>query len=110
MTGKEDDGPNLRAFLAFPLDLRREFGLALRDEIRRTVSDESQVDEELRYLLGLLRGQGCKRRLAAGFLHGGRLHVFPAMRDRVTELFHTRGSGAWGIGTRGSFRGGGRGG
>ena len=38
------------------LDLRREFGIALRDEIRRTVSDESQVDDEVRYLLGLLRG------------------------------------------------------
>lgn len=38
------------------LDLRREFGLTLRDEIRRTVADESQVDEEVRYLLGLLRG------------------------------------------------------
>jgi DNA-directed RNA polymerase specialized sigma24 family protein len=37
------------------LDLRREFGLTLRDEIRRTVSDESQVDEEVRYLLSLLR-------------------------------------------------------
>ncbi len=37
------------------LDLRREFGVTLRDEIRRTVTDESQVDDEIRYLLGLLR-------------------------------------------------------
>jgi RNA polymerase sigma-70 factor (ECF subfamily) len=37
------------------LELRREFGIVLRDEIRRTVTDESQVDEELRYLLKLLR-------------------------------------------------------
>ena len=27
----------------------------LRDEIRRTVADEEQVDDEIRYLLGLLR-------------------------------------------------------
>ena len=38
------------------LNLRREFGTALRDEIRRTVTDESQVDGEVRYLIGLLRG------------------------------------------------------
>ena len=38
------------------LDLRRDFGTALRDEIRRTVTDESQVDGEVRYLIGLLRG------------------------------------------------------
>ena len=37
------------------LDLRREFGVTLRDEIRRTVTDEAQVDDEIRYLLGLLR-------------------------------------------------------
>jgi DNA-directed RNA polymerase specialized sigma24 family protein len=37
-------------------DLRREFGLTLRQEIRRTVSDESQVDEEVRYIIALLRG------------------------------------------------------
>ena len=38
------------------LDFRREFGTVLRDEIRRTVVDESQVDDEVRYLIGLLRG------------------------------------------------------
>ncbi len=38
------------------LDLRREFGAVLRNEIRRTVTEESQVDGEVRYLLGLLRG------------------------------------------------------
>jgi len=38
------------------LDLRREFGTVLRHEIRRTVADDSQVDGEVRYLLGLLRG------------------------------------------------------
>lgn len=37
------------------LELRREFGGVLRNEIRRTVSDESQVDDELRYLIRLLR-------------------------------------------------------
>lgn len=37
------------------LELRREFGVTLREEIRRTVTDEAQVDEEIRYLLGLLR-------------------------------------------------------
>ena len=37
------------------LDLRREFGVTLRDEIRRTVTDEAQVDDEIRYLLELLR-------------------------------------------------------
>lgn len=38
------------------LEMRREFGTVLRNEIRRTVADDSQVDGELRYLLGLLRG------------------------------------------------------
>ena len=38
------------------LEMRREFGTVLRDEIRRTVSDEAQIDGEIRYLLGLLRG------------------------------------------------------
>lgn len=37
------------------LELRREFGGVLREEIRRTVVDEDQVDGEIRYLLGLLR-------------------------------------------------------
>ena len=38
------------------LEMRREFGTVLRDEIRRTVADEAQVDGEIRYPLGLLRG------------------------------------------------------
>ncbi len=37
------------------LDLRREFGTVLREEVRRTVVGESQVDDEIRYLLSLLR-------------------------------------------------------
>lgn len=37
------------------LEMRREFGTVLRDEIRRTVADEAQVDGEVRYLLELLR-------------------------------------------------------
>ncbi len=37
------------------LEMRREFGAVLRDEIRRTVADEAQVDGEIRYLIGLLR-------------------------------------------------------
>jgi DNA-directed RNA polymerase specialized sigma24 family protein len=37
------------------LEMRREFGTVLRDEIRRTVADEAQIDGEIRYLLGLLR-------------------------------------------------------
>ena len=38
------------------LEMRREFGTVLRDEIRRTVADEAQIEGEIRYLLGLLRG------------------------------------------------------
>ena len=37
------------------LQMRREFGTVLRDEIRRTVADEVQIDAEIRYLLLLLR-------------------------------------------------------
>lgn len=37
------------------LELRREFGGVLRNEIRRTVADETQVDDEVRYLIRLLR-------------------------------------------------------
>lgn len=37
------------------LELRREFGAVLRQEISLTVTDQSQVDDEIRYLLGLLR-------------------------------------------------------
>lgn len=36
-------------------NLRREFGQVLRDEIRRTVTSDGQVDEELRYLIELTR-------------------------------------------------------
>jgi DNA-directed RNA polymerase specialized sigma24 family protein len=36
-------------------DLRREFGGVLRGEIRKTVTDEAQVDGEIRYLLHLMR-------------------------------------------------------
>ena len=38
------------------LELRREFGTALRQEIGLTVTDKDQVDGEIRYLVGLLRG------------------------------------------------------
>ncbi len=38
------------------LELRREFGIVLRREVRRTVTDEDQVDAEIRYLLSFLRG------------------------------------------------------
>lgn len=37
------------------LELRREFGNVLRQEIGLTVTDESQVDGEIRYLIELLR-------------------------------------------------------
>jgi hypothetical protein len=37
------------------LEIRREFGDVLRREISRTVTDENQVDGEIRYLIGLLR-------------------------------------------------------
>ena len=36
-------------------ELRREFGGVLRGEIRKTVSDEAQVDGEIRYLLHLMK-------------------------------------------------------
>ena len=39
------------------LEMRREFGTVLREEIRRTVADETLIDSEIRYLLGLLRRQ-----------------------------------------------------
>lgn len=35
-------------------DLRRRFGTLLRDEVRGVVSSDAEVDEELRYLVGLL--------------------------------------------------------
>ena len=38
------------------LELRKEFRIVLRKEVRRTVADEEQVDAEIRYLLGFLRG------------------------------------------------------
>ncbi|MFT5110550.1 MAG: hypothetical protein ACI9UA_006206 [Pseudoalteromonas tetraodonis] len=37
------------------LELRREFGSVLRQEVGLTVTDENQVDGEIRYLVGLLR-------------------------------------------------------
>ena len=37
------------------LELRREFGNVLRHEIGLTVTDASQVDGEIRYLVGPLR-------------------------------------------------------
>lgn len=37
------------------LELRREFGAVIRDEIRRTTVEESEVDGEIRYLLALMR-------------------------------------------------------
>lgn len=49
-------GMNESAVKQAALELRREFGTVLRDEIRRTVADETRVDDEVRYLLGLLRG------------------------------------------------------
>ncbi len=35
-------------------DLRRRFGVLLREEVRNVVSSDDAVDEELRYLVGLL--------------------------------------------------------
>lgn len=35
-------------------DLRRRFGLLLREEVRQIVSSDEEVDDELRYLVGLL--------------------------------------------------------
>ena len=35
-------------------DLRRRFGVLLREEVRNVVSSDDEVDEELRYLVGLL--------------------------------------------------------
>jgi hypothetical protein len=35
--------------------LRRRFGRHLRDEIAHTVPDSSEVDDELRYLLQVVR-------------------------------------------------------
>lgn len=37
------------------LEMRREFGTVMRQEIRRTVAEDKQVDGEIRYLLELLR-------------------------------------------------------
>lgn len=36
--------------------LRRRFGVLLREEIRDTVRDRSDVDDEIRHLLGVLKG------------------------------------------------------
>lgn len=35
-------------------DMRRRFGLLLREEVRGVVSSESEIDEELRYLVSLI--------------------------------------------------------
>ena len=37
-------------------ELRHEFGNVLRHEVGITVTEAGQVDEKIRYLLGLLRG------------------------------------------------------
>lgn len=41
------------------LELRRELGTVIRNEIRRTTVEEALVDGEIRYLLSLLRGGVC---------------------------------------------------
>jgi RNA polymerase sigma-70 factor (ECF subfamily) len=51
-----DLGMSVGAVKQSASELRREFGTVLRREIRRTVAEEAQVDGEIRYLLGLLRG------------------------------------------------------
>ena len=38
------------------LRLRRRFGELLREEIEDTVREPDEVDDEIRYLLGVLRG------------------------------------------------------
>jgi hypothetical protein len=50
-----DLGTTTGALQQAVLELRREFGGVLRQQIRRTVADEHQVDDELRYLIRLLR-------------------------------------------------------
>ena len=51
-------GMTISAVKQAATELRREFGVVLRGEIRKTVVAESQVDGEIRYLLGLL-SKGC---------------------------------------------------
>lgn len=53
----EDLGTTDGAVQQAALEIRREFGNVLRQEIRRTVADADQVDGEIQYLLGLLRGK-----------------------------------------------------
>ena len=48
-------GMNEGAVKKAAFDLRAKFAAIIRDEIRRTVRDEAAVDEELRYLIRLLR-------------------------------------------------------
>lgn len=50
-----DLGMSVGAVKQSALELRREFGTILRREVRRTVTEDTQVDSEIRYLLGLLR-------------------------------------------------------
>ncbi len=38
--------------------LRRRFGSVLREEVARTVTDPSDVDDEIRWLLAAVRGTG----------------------------------------------------
>jgi len=42
--------------------LRRRFGELLREEIAETVGDPSEVDDEIRYLLGALRADRAHER------------------------------------------------
>mgnify|MGYP001259523366 CR=1 FL=1 len=47
-------GMNHGAVRKAAADLRRRFGVLLREEVRNVVSSDDAVDEELRYLVGLL--------------------------------------------------------
>ena len=47
-------GMNHGAVRKAATDLRKRFGALLREEVRRVVSSDEEVDEELRYLVGLL--------------------------------------------------------
>ena len=47
--GKSEDATKMATSL-----FRQEFGVVLRDEIRRTVSTPDELQDELRYLMSLL--------------------------------------------------------
>lgn len=47
-------GMNHGAVRKASTDLRRRFGMLLREEVRNVVSKDEEVDDELRYLVGLL--------------------------------------------------------